>query len=56
MAIETKEQKYAGVDVNHPSIVSAIKTMVKQGRNTGDIMRVTGMPQEVVHKYTKVVR
>jgi hypothetical protein len=42
---------FAGVRVNHPSIVSACKQMWKQGRKLEDIMRVTGMPAEVCQRY-----
>jgi len=48
--------KYANVDVDHPSIVSTIKEGVKQGMSTEQIMRITGMPKEVVHKYEHQVR
>ncbi len=45
--------RYAGVNVNHPAIVSTIKNMVEKGESVGQIMKITGMPQEVVlsHKH-----
>lgn len=42
---------YQGVRVDNPTIAAYIKTMVKQGRRTEDIMRVVGMPAEVIHRY-----
>lgn len=44
---------YAGVRVNHPRIVATIQQMVKQGKKIEDIMRVVGMPAEVVRKHMK---
>ena len=48
--------RYAGVDVSHPKIVEAIKTMAKQGKKTQDIMRVVGMPGEVVRAIEREVK
>ena len=42
---------YQGVRVNHPTIVATIQNMVKQGKKLEEIMRITGMPGEVVRKY-----
>ena len=42
---------YNGVPVNHPAIIAGIKTLTKQGHGKGHIMRVIGMPSEVVEKY-----
>lgn len=53
MAISVKSPQYNGVSVEHPSIVSSIKVMVKQGRKTEDIQRVIGMPREVIEKYQR---
>lgn len=53
MSISVKEPTYQGVSVNHPSIVSTIKNMVKQGAKREDIVKVTGMPKEVVEKYQR---
>jgi hypothetical protein len=53
MRISVKEPIYNGVNVNHPSIVSTIKNMVKQGAKREDIVRVTGMPKEIVEKYQR---
>ena len=48
--------KFANVDVDHPSIVDTIKNSARQGRSTEHIMKITGMPKEVVHKYEHQVR
>ena len=53
MRVSVKEPIYNGVNVNHPSIVSTIKNMVKQGAKREDIVRVTGMPKEIVEKYQR---
>jgi len=42
-------QRHRDVRVNHPSIVSTIQNMIRQGRRTDEIMRVVGMPQEVIN-------
>lgn len=47
---------YAGVRVNHPAIVSSIKNLVKQGKNTEYICRVVGMPAEVVNRIRSEVK
>lgn len=39
---------FQGVDVQHPTIVAAIKTMTKQKQPPEVIARVVGMPMEVV--------
>jgi len=38
---------------DHPSIVSSIKRMTEEGKKIEDIMRVTGMPSEVVLKHQR---
>jgi len=38
---------------DHPSIVDSIKQMTKDGKKIEDIMRVTGMPAEVVLKHQR---
>jgi len=48
--------KHSGVDVDHPAIVDTIKNSIRQGRSTEHIMKITGMPKEVVHKYEHQVR
>ena len=48
--------KASGVDVDHPSIVSTIKNGAKQGMSREQIMKITGMPKEVVQKYEHEVR
>jgi len=53
MSISVKEPIYNGVNVNHPSIVSTIKNMVKQGARREDIVKVTGMPREIIEKYQR---
>ncbi len=45
--------KHKDVDVNHPSIVSSIKRMASEGKKVEEIMRVVGMPAEVVRKHTE---
>ncbi len=45
--------RHKDVDVNHPSIVSSIKRMADQGKKVEEIMRVVGMPAEVVRKHTE---
>ena len=47
---------YAGVSVEHPTIISTIKNMVKQGKKKEEIMRVVGMPGEVVERHSRDVR
>jgi hypothetical protein len=50
------EHEYKGVDVNHPSIVKAMTSMVKQGIPKERAMKLTGMPAEVVDKHYKKIR
>jgi len=50
MSATVNAPNYGGVPVDHPTIVAAIKTMVKQGRRTDEIMRTIGMPREVVER------
>lgn len=49
--IEVNSPKYNNVDVDHPRLVKGIRDMVKDGRKTEDVMRIIGVPKEVVHKY-----
>ena len=42
--------KYHDVDVDHPSIVSAIKNLTRQGESKEKIMKVVGMPAEVIER------
>lgn len=42
--------KYQNVDVDHPSIVSAIQNLSKQGKRKEEIMKVVGMPAEVIER------
>ena len=51
MGAEVNSAKHQGVDVDHPSIVSTIKNMVKDGKKTEEIIKVTGAPSEVINKY-----
>ena len=44
---------YSGVNVDHPAIVSTIKNMVKDGKPIQEIMKITGMPSEVVQKHQR---
>jgi len=47
---------YNGVDVHHPSIVSAIKTLAAQGKPPEHIAKVVGMPMEVVRSVAREVK
>lgn len=42
--------EYQGVNVEHPRIVEAIKTLAKQGAAKEHIVKVVGMPYEVVDR------
>lgn len=42
---------YRDVNVDHPRIVDAIKTLTRQGKKVEDIAKVVGMPPEVVKKH-----
>lgn len=53
MSATIKEPHYQGVDVNHPSIVSTIKNMVKQGEKIETIQKVVGMPREVIERHSR---
>lgn len=48
--------KYDNVDVDHPRIVEAIKTLAKQYKSTDEIAKIVGMPHEVVRKYEREAR
>ena len=52
-SITVKDPTYNGVSVEHPSIVSSIKNMVKQGRRIEEIQKVVGMPREIIEKYRR---
>jgi hypothetical protein len=47
---------YAGVRVDHPSIVAAIRALAKQGKPKAEIMRIVGMPGEIVDRYAREVK
>jgi len=47
--------QYNGVSVEHPSIIDAIHNLTKQGKPVEYIMRVVGMPQEVVQRHARTV-
>ena len=53
---EVTPATYSGVAVDHPSIVSAIKNMAKDGRKLKEIMKVVGMPAEVVRRHASDVK
>ncbi len=53
MGAKVEAPRYAGVHVDHPSIVSTIKNMVKQKRPKEEIMRITGMPSEVIDRHSR---
>lgn len=50
MDVQVESPSYHGVRVDHPDIVRAIKNLITQGRRTEDIMRIVGMPAEVVNR------
>lgn len=39
--------KFMGVDTNDPDIVNVIRNMTDRGAETGEIVKVVGMPYEV---------
>jgi len=45
--------EYQGVNVEHPRIVEAIRTMVKRGESKERIAKIVGMPYEVVDKHVQ---
>ena len=47
--------EYNGVDMEHPSIRNAIVNMTRQGADKVKIMRVVGVPAEVVDMYQKAM-
>jgi len=51
--IEVTTPKYNNVSVEHPSIVKAIKNMAKNGEPKEKIVKVVGMPMEVVERYSR---
>ena len=53
---EVTEATYTGVSVDHPSIVAAIKNMAKDGRKLKEIMKVVGMPADVVRRHASDVK
>lgn len=42
--------EYGGVDVNHPLIKQTVENMTKRGETREQIMKITGMPHEVVDR------
>lgn len=53
---EVREQKYAGVSVDHPRIIEVCKQMEKDGRTVGEIVAITGQPAEVVRRHAPKAR
>ena len=47
---------YASVNTEHPRIVEAIKRMAADGKKKEEIMRVVGMPEEVVLRHAPRVK
>ena len=47
--------EYGGVDVDHPSIIAAVQNMTKQGKKKEDIMKIVGVPAEVVEMHQKAM-
>lgn len=47
---------YQGVRTDHPDIIAAIQNLTKLGYGAEHIIRVVGMPGEVVRKYMAKVK
>lgn len=47
--------RYNGVAVDHPDVIRGIKVLARQRKSTVEIMKVVGMPYEVVRKYMREV-
>jgi hypothetical protein len=54
--MEVKTPRYAGVEVDHPHIVSHIKSCAKQGLSKDFAQKTSGMPREVVERYYREVQ
>lgn len=50
---EVGTPSYAGVSVEHPRIVEAIKAGAKNGLTKEQVQKVVGMPMEVIEKHYK---
>ena len=50
MRVRAEPAEYAGVPVTHPSIVKGIERLATEGYDRGHIIRVIGMPAEVVDR------
>lgn len=50
MGAEVESQKYQGVNVDHPRIVEATRNLLKQGVRKEEIVRIIGMPREVIDR------
>lgn len=48
--------KYNGVDVDHPRIVEATKNLIKQGKRREEVMKIIGMPHEVIQRIEREVK
>ena len=53
MSVTVRTPEHQGVSVEHPRIIEAIKNLSKQGRTREDIVKIVGMPGEVVAKYDR---
>ena len=53
---DVTDPTYGGVPVTHPRIVEAIQTLAKIGKSKEEIMKVVGMPEEIVRRYAPAVR
>ena len=53
MSSEVRSPQYQEVDVQHPQVRAAIRNMIKEGANDNKIVRVVGMPHEVVRAERK---
>lgn len=43
--------EYNGVDTEHPSVRDGIRVLQSQGKRKEEIMRIIGVPKEVVDKH-----
>lgn len=50
-----EHRTYNNVDMDHPAIGVAIQNLTKQGADKEKIMRVVGVPGEVVDRYQKAM-
>lgn len=56
VSAEVRDPHFAGVSTEHPSIVTSIQNMTRQGKSKEEICRVVGMPMEVVERHQRDVK